>query len=238
MSESNLPISEDKYKDCSREQLIELLQGFQALFQTPQGIKKLNNPTTPVEKKHTISEQQQLIEKRKLTMPYYRERFGKEVKKAVDAIITDGKNRVYKYSDFKNISKNSLYLRISQSFLYLVDNLDEPPDFKYDKYRELITLRKYPDGVHLELIPPLDKEPEVSSEIVPQPAREWKSKLEDFIANGKINQKLSIKDINLDHEDIEEAKMMLFGLDDQFLYKIKKDEIIIIRFDPNSSPNV
>src|SRR5437762_1668188 len=117
----------DNYTSLSKEQLIELLQAFKDLMGTDKG-KQIITRGNKVESStpkilSNLPSTQEVIIKRRLTLPYYRERFALEIKEAIDAMLEDGKNRVYKFSDFKHISKTSLYLRIHQSYLYLTDNL-------------------------------------------------------------------------------------------------------------------
>src|SRR5205814_4602866 len=93
----------------SKEQLIELLQAFQSLVKTPEGqklfVQKLNQANNTI------------IQRRANTMPYYREKFAKELKITIDEMLNDKKNRIYLFKNFKSISRNSLYLRVHQAFL-------------------------------------------------------------------------------------------------------------------------
>ncbi len=225
----------DNFNELSKEQLIELLKAFQELVKSPDGKKLLRNPLKELAPQQITDSS--MLGKRALSMPYYKERFGLELKQTADAMLSDGKNRVYRYRDFKHLSKSSLYLRISQGLMYLVDKLDTIEN-KYKTLANNIELKKMDDGVHLEFIEKLG-EAQIAEDIeAPIKDREWKIKLEDFLTNGKVNTKLTLKELNLDEEDIEEANQILFGLEDQLMFRISKTEILVVKFDPEKPPEL
>jgi len=242
-AETSTSSLEDKYRNLSKEQLLELLLAFQSLIKTPEGqqlfVQKINQSNNT------------LIQRRTNSMPYYREKFARELKVTIDAMLEDKKNRIYLYKNFKTISHNSLYLRIHQSFLFLIDNLDEGPEYKYAKARESITISKRSDGILLELVDSLGqpdtisredtkqvKEKPSDSSVILKDRKSWKELVDNFISNGEINSRLVINDIWLNEEDIEIANSMFLGLEDQFIYKIRKESIVIIRIDPLHPPQL
>ena len=134
----------------SKEQLIEIVSGFQEM---------LKNASTKEAfvKKTTIG---QLQEKgiygatRKLSpssvMSYYKERYAKMVKNAIDKMLECKKNMVFRYEDFSHNSASTLYQKVFQGKLYLLDHLD--PEMKYAKVDGEMTITKKPDGIRLEFI--------------------------------------------------------------------------------------
>ena len=227
--------STSNLQNCSKEQLIEMLQGFQEIFSDPKTRSEFLKSANA-----SLGETAAAIQSNRASrMPYYKRRYASELQLTIDAILNDKKNRIYRYEDFPGISKTTLYLKISQAFLYLVDLMDTP-DKKYTMASCLITVRKNSDGVLLEYSPDL-KQPKLalsSTLRTSKGRREWKTELTDFIENASINSKLVIKDISLTPEEEQEAKMMLFGFESNFLFKISGTEIILIRIDPENPPKI
>src|SRR5437867_4470752 len=119
--------------------------------------------------------------------------------------------------------------------------MDEPPDFKYAKIRDRIEIKKLPDGIHLEFIQELGVA--TIDESLPQEeekpkTKDWKIKMQEFIENGAVNTKLTIKDISLDPDEMEEAEQLIEGVKENFWSRIKSDCITLLKIDIENPPNL
>lgn len=74
-----------------------------------------------------------------LQMPYYKRVFGEEMKLVFDKMEADEQKRdfIYRYSLYPKLKATSLYLKINQSILYLLDKLDTS-DYKYRQLKNMI----------------------------------------------------------------------------------------------------
>jgi hypothetical protein len=208
----------------SKEQLVETLQGLQELLRSPSAkdafVNRVAGKTIPQGNRNA--------------MPYYKPRFARMVQITIDKMLEDKKNRVFRYEDFKYNTESTLYNKIYQGFLYLVDNLDS--NLKYAKARDDITIFKGKDGIRLEIIDVcLEKELSVPIDEGPVNKREWKAKLQDFIDNSQENQKLQIKNVSLTKEEMEECEMMLAGLEQSFISRISGTEILVLHITPEEN---
>lgn len=61
----------------------------------------------------------------KMIGPYYRETYALAIKDSIDDMIATNAERMFEYSA-TNISRNSLYSKVRQAFMYLKDNMDHP----------------------------------------------------------------------------------------------------------------
>jgi len=224
MSDQSLTTS--KLSDLSKEQLVELLSGFQEMLKSPTARENF------IKKSSSNNVVQKRLNSTTSVLSYYKPRYARIVQLAIDKMLVDKKDRVFRYEDFRYNTENTLYQKIYHGFLYLVDNLD--PDLKYAKAKDDITVVRAKDGIRLELIEDLSEAKELSNPVeTTLSKREWKTKLQDFIDNSEINQKLHIREISLTPEDIEECQLMLAGIESSFIHRISGTEIIILHVDEN-----
>src|SRR2546423_9745365 len=103
--------------------------------------------------------------------------------------------------------------------LELVENLGQPKTISREDTKQI-------------------KEKTPDSSINLKDRKSWKELVDNFISTGEINSRLVINDIWLNEEDIEIANSMFLGLENQFIYKIRKESIVIIRIDPLHPPQL
>lgn len=91
---------------------------------------------------------------RRTNAPYFRERYALELRAILDGMLLEYEhgthsNKIFRYIDYPELSHNSLYLKINQSKLYLLEVLDD--DKKYFRFFQLIAIKRYRNkGVVLE----------------------------------------------------------------------------------------
>ena len=94
-------------------------------------------------------------------LSYYKEKFGLEFKAVLDSIletIATSKTtfivKVYQYKDFPEFTPATIYARINQSRMYLIDKMD--PEGKYKQLLENIQITRDPNlGVIITYREPL-----------------------------------------------------------------------------------
>lgn len=76
-----------------------------------------------------------------IQMPYYKHVFGMEMKLVFDTMAADEMKRdfIYRYSAYPKLKPSSLYLKINQSKLYLLDKLDTA-DYHYRRLAAIIDI--------------------------------------------------------------------------------------------------
>lgn len=166
------------------------------------------------------------------TYSYYRESFALEIKFVLDEMMADPSKSdwEYKYSDFPELKKSSLKMRVWQSLKFLLDHLD--PDLKYNKFREKFTITPTKTGVSLAYIRDrLAGRRFVPTKITPEvKAVQWKIQIEEFLRDGS-SEMLRLENLNLTKEEAEELNTSL-NLVDGIMAVIGTKEIII-RKDPD-----
>jgi len=93
--------------------------------------------------------------------PYYKEKFALELKIVLDEMLTileSGHSfvcKVYQYKHFSNYTPSTIYARIIQSKMFLLDKLD--PIGKYKLFLENVEIKREPNfGVILSVKKPLE----------------------------------------------------------------------------------
>lgn len=163
-------------------------------------------------------------------MPYYKERFALEFKMWVDEMMAEfdrGEllDRLFAYSDFPSLSHNTLYIKVNQSKLYLLDQLD--PDGKYKRFLQLVSItRDRGVGVRISYNRDLDKESSFMPSVVmpKEHSYTWKARVEKFLEEATDGQEITISRLALTHENIMDLKTSLVQLED-LLYKITTSSI-------------
>lgn len=171
---------------------------------------------------------------RRTVMSYYKEPFAKELQVVLDGMLLDEEDREFRFVDFPRYTKNTLYAKINQSWLYLVDCLD--PDKKYVALRQRTEIKTTKTGIRIKFTTPGSEIPlhavKVEKEVF---THKWKDKFDDFVENGKIGEKLHLTKLSLSEEDIQDLKMSLYSID-SILHRITTSEIKLIKIDPKNKP--
>lgn len=195
---------------------------------------------------HITSAERPKTWSRRANAPYYRERYALEVRHVLDdmmlsASLGDRESRVVKYADYPEISHVTLYLKINQAMLYLIDKLDTP-DKTYANFREMISISRIRSvGIKFTFVAGEDKPMNalrISSPAIPTPTSielqskestppskvNWKEQLLAFIDKAEVGQNLKINNLSLTMEDGEFIKSSV-PEDKCIIYKASADSL-------------
>jgi len=152
--------------------------------------------------------------------PYYSEVYGKQLQVVVDAMMIDRQPRCYFYDEYlkkHGVSKETLYLRVNQSRLWLLEQMD--PDGRYTKFFSLVEIhRERGVGVIIRYKPEFQDGDD--SDFAPRtvlPVNEmprWKKEVDEFLENASAGDKKHIDKLALSPDDILQLKIQLAGLKD------------------------
>lgn len=144
--------------------------------------------------------------------PYYKERFGLEFKAVLDAMMVDSKDREYRYKDFTTMSHKSLYLRVNQSKLYLLEELD--PDKQYARFCEMTTITRETTGIRISLCRDMrEGAPSfVPSIVESDDSYLWKDSMQDFLNDPEKRGVWEQCNLSLSQDEIDTWSLSLNGL--------------------------
>lgn len=164
--------------------------------------------------------------------PYYKEVYAIWIQRTIDAMLADNKDRFFACSKMKT-RRNTLYQQVNQAWRYLIDKLDTP-DKTYAKARELIIVRRVPNGILLKLAPTiadLDM-PDISEGDEFSDDNEWRVELDEFISKAPDGSIFHHKDVFISNEEIAGLEASFISLDN-IVYRITNTEIKVIKKLPN-----
>ena len=142
---------------------------------------------------------------------YYNEKNGKWLLRDIDAMIKDRKARIYRYSNFPGLSQISLYLKLNQSFRYILDNLD--PDGLYKQFEESIRITRQANTgviIRFESAGEADSlEAEVMDSIKSRP--KWMDKMDEWL-EGEETKPFIKEGLRLTDEEVTQIKLELSGI--------------------------
>lgn len=173
---------------------------------------------------------------RRSVAPYYKERFGKEMKPILDEMIKTREDQLFEYEDFKKkfgISKETLYLRINQSMRYVIDKMDDV-DHTYGRFCEMVEVNRERNvGVIIRFRPEC-REGEVSN-FVPKAVEPkdslpvWREQLNEFLENSTPGDKPFFKEkLALTPEQIQDLTDSLTGIGG-ILFNVTSYSVKVIR---------
>lgn len=160
---------------------------------------------------------------------YYRKRYAEELKEVIDAMILDSEDRLLRFTSFPQLSKKSLYIKVNQSFLYLVNEMDTE-DSRYRTAKENICITRESEGVRLSWAKSTDS---ISNAEIVKPKQEektWKIQLDKFLEDGKPNTKLHISGLMLTDEEVTDVVTSLNQLKN-VVHIITRAEIKVVKLD-------
>lgn len=145
---------------------------------------------------------------------YYSNLHATWLKKSLDEMIESRQDIVFRY-DTARMSANSLYLRVNQAFLFLLENMDS--EGKYAKLRTEVRVRREKGvGVIFEFDEVLRNPDDVGAEkIVKEVANQpkWRDKMDDYLESPSTAGTPFFQDgLVLTLEEIQELKDELGGL--------------------------
>lgn len=178
--------------------------------------------------------------------PYYKEIYALQLKQVLDGMEVDREDVIFRYEDYPKFSHSTIYLRINQSILYLLEKLDcveskviqgesllGKPLYHYARLKEMIAITRERDlGIRFsfdETVRTADingfKPSKVMSKLE---SPKWKHQLENFLDNGEGGSKLVIKNLALTSEEVNDLKVQFAPLDN-ILAVITSSEIKIVK---------
>ena len=170
--------------------------------------------------------------KRVSNSPYYKSKYGYELRGIVDQMIELREDTEYRYCDFPRISKSSLYLRVNQAKRFILDNLDD--DNKYAQFFELINITRERTGVRLTL----DEEfrdpskPYLGATVVSkEKQRGLQGEIDDWLEHAKVGNIFRRSKLALDPEAIHDIEVSMQGLMD-VVFSITTSTIKIVKVEP------
>lgn len=184
----------------------------------------------------------QLGGKIKSTETYYSAKAASGIKVYVDAMIKDGHDREFLFSDYPRWSHNTIRQKLESGLKYLIQNMDDKK-FTYAKWREGIQVRlvkehgiifehrrkKSNDCEEMEFKAYIIKnEPLIVSGEISKgdPIDEqWKDSLVEWIKNSRSGQQFERKELAL----VEEDKIFINQLcPEPFIVRVTSKQIRII----------
>lgn len=167
---------------------------------------------------------------RRSVAPYYKERFGNEVKDAFDGIEEDKQDRIWPLNKF-SINIDSLYLRVNQGLHYLLDRLDTP-DKKYYKLNEMVSFVKEKGlGIRMSLLPDYAGGAVDFTPIAVKPkseAPQWKQEIDDYLEDDRMTKPLHITSLALTPDEIKDLKNSFAQLK-TVMAKVTAQEIKVVK---------
>lgn len=170
--------------------------------------------------------------------PYYKERFGLEMKDVFDSMMSDRQDRVYSLEKFPNMSVQSIYLRVNQSVRYLLEMLDSP-EKKYGRFYEMLSItRERGLGVRISIIPEF-RDADVSNfkptVVIPKEQNpQWRQAVDDYLENAQIGDNpLHIENLALTADEIKDLKVSFAQLKG-IIYSVTSYHIKIVKVNPTN----
>lgn len=155
---------------------------------------------------------------RKSSSPYFREKFAIDFRdNCLEPMIEDKQTRIYYYEEWPSLKPSSLYNKIIQSKLYLLEYLDL--EKKYATFCRAVYI-KPKKGVGIVVSVMKDIIDEMIAEN-PKPFRpsllssgadNWHNRVMDYIENGKVGEPLVLKNLALEETDIAQLTIELSAL--------------------------
>jgi hypothetical protein len=168
---------------------------------------------------------------------YYTEKFALWLKQYLDRMMNDpDKNDLLFECKTYRLSKNTINIRLLQSWLYLIDFLD--PSGIYAKFRGETRIKKDPEGIRIHrILDPTKLEPTITSKFEPKTVApkerelivQWKKDLEAFLDSAKEGDSKEI-DCNLTPTDLTWLKEEYFeGMKDTHVWHVTPKRLWIMR---------
>lgn len=181
----------------------------------------------------------------KANAPYYTEACALDLKSDIDVLIENAKNGIfdeliYHYTDYPKYSPNTLYLKVNQSKLYLLQHLDNEGIYKtFFEYVKIT--RDKGCGVRISF---LEQDTARGGElkatpVIPKDEQHVfvEDQVDDFLKDAKPGDKFHLKNISLAPDAIDSLKVSLQELVD-ILYRVNSKEIFIVKLTEEQLSNL
>lgn len=158
---------------------------------------------------------------------YFREEYALWIKRELDIMDEDKKPRAFPYSQWKNSTPNTIYLRINQAWHYLMEYMDT--DGKYKKLWHQIKIsrvRHY--GVTLEFKEIANDMPMGEVFVPRKDVCKWKRTIDDYLEDDSKIKPLHISNLILTPEEVKTVTAELSDLS-TIQFSVRHNEIKIIK---------
>lgn len=157
--------------------------------------------------------------------PYYNKGFALWLKPTVDKMIEDRTAKVFRKETFPSISEHTLYLRVHQALLYLVEQLDTPEKI-YEHFKSEIAIRKK-QGVVIEFKDRVNAEGASEDFVAEVEVPKWKRKMDDWIESDSP-EPFVLTNLLLSEREQEQVRAELEGLTN-IMSSVTTREIKLVR---------
>ena len=174
------------------------------------------------------------------TAPYYKEKFARNLKVILDDMYQEdlecGGDKLRCQDRFVGsrqyrISANTLNMRFSQAFLYLVHFMDTP-DKKYKQMREDIEIGKEDNkGVRLRWKDKTRVAIVEATRVDDKGSMVWKQQLEDFLETASEGMLLQLCNKALSKDNLKYISGSLMGIKGFHILKLETNNVKILRTD-------
>ena len=189
--------------------------------------------TLPADFKHNLTQAVLGNIPTKPAMPYYKEEFALQLKPVLDEMLEQQDvNRVFNYSNFPTITAQTLYLRITQSWLWL--SRHHPNKEAYARLRGQCEVRRRSDGIVIfrrsndSMDSSMKTHMQAATETAFKGQRGWKNDVEKFLEEGEAGTKLKLENLSLSGEDIALLETQLSNLQN-IRSIIRHDRIVVMK---------
>ena len=146
---------------------------------------------------------------------YFNLEYATQVKKVIDGMLEDRKDRMFYYSAHSQYTPNTIYLRINQSLRYLLEEMDV--DQKYKKAMAIIDVKR--DRIHKAIRFSIRNEFRdgessfIPAEIVPSvDLPKWKQRIEEWLETSEVGQQFSLDRLALSPDEVRDLKLQFIEL--------------------------
>lgn len=161
--------------------------------------------------------------------PYYRKTFAENLKRDIDRMMLAKEIPIkYLYANEK-ISKKSLQLRVNQSFMFLVEEMDTENHY-YRNLRDHIVITNEENGIQLAYVEMSKGAPAVQVVFGDSASSQLKKDVEAFLEHGKPGTKFSREGLQLNPQEIIEIECELEGLSNVH-GKVEHNRVLIVKLD-------
>lgn len=167
------------------------------------------------------------------SMPYYKEEFALMLKPVLDEMLErQDENRVFNYSSFPLITPQTLYLRVSQAWLWLTRHHKDKETYR--RLRDQCEVRRRGDGVVIvrrsndDMDNAMKNAMQASSETAFRGQRGWKNDVETFLESGEAGTKLKLENLSLSEDDVMLLQTQLSGLAN-IRAIVRHDRIVVMK---------
>lgn len=159
---------------------------------------------------------------------YYDEKSALQIKKIVDNMIETKRAKVIRYDMMPNLTPNTIYLWVNRALRYLVEKMDDKDKTYLHFSRQTKIERVRGVGITMSYRDQASEELRGEDFVARDKKLEWKTRVEEWLADPEVSKPLHITNLLLTPDDIAGLKDSLDDLSN-VQYAITSREIKIIK---------